>query len=71
MGRRGETGGERRNRIRYEERQEGCPEGQGNKSNYVAVGLGKHREPLESSRDLGCEWLPGPNEDDISRNFQQ
>jgi hypothetical protein len=57
LGRRGETGGERRNRIRYEERQEGCPEGQENKLKYAAVGIrGQKVSETWDVRDPRTHW---------------
>jgi hypothetical protein len=56
---------EKRARIRHGKRQERNPEGQGNESKYAKVGARGLGEPLESPRDMGCERLPGLNEDDI------
>ena len=59
---RGRERRKRRSRIRYGERQGGCPEDQ-NELQYVAVWIRGQREPLECPRDLGCERLLGLNSD--------
>jgi hypothetical protein len=64
-------------------RQERSPEGQEIARKYAAMGGGRGgmgewggcggtgEKPLESSRDFGCERLPGLSEDDLSQNAQQ
>jgi hypothetical protein len=46
---------------RYLSKQERSPEHQDNEWKYAALGEGEWNKPLESSRYLACERLPGLN----------
>jgi hypothetical protein len=61
-----DRGREKGGRIRYGRRQERSPEGQENEWKYAALRGRGRGDPLERPRDMGYEWLPGLNGDDLS-----
>jgi hypothetical protein len=42
-----------------------------NEWKYAALGKWRWGDPLENTRDVGCERLSGLNGDDLSQNAQQ